>query len=230
MLNLTLNDQVNEEVVEDQRKLFVAKVVSNNDPEGLNRVKVTIEGKLEGEPNSLPWMAPLRLAPFGQGAGFGTFGTPPVGADLLVYLQDGDAEYGFYVAGYLGLQNKHATFSNPNIYGYQDPSGTIMVANMSEGTMSFTHASGYTYTIASDGSFTLDVPGNNSININGTDDQTIGGNRTLNVGGSLTNNVSGSRNDNISGSWNMSMGGGGGTFSSTGPVTISGTRVNINTD
>lgn len=173
MLDQTLSSVVNENT--KVQKLFVAKVLYNQDDLGINRVKVQISGKLEGAHEDLPWFAPLRLAPFGTGAGFGVYGTPPVGADLIVYLQDGDVSAGFYIAGYYGVSNRNNKFSNPNVWGFEDPSGTVLIVNTATETMTFTHSSGYTYTIDSNGNYSMST----------------GGNVTHSVAGSVTINANG---------------------------------------
>lgn len=139
------------------RKLFVAKVTDANDPNGLNRVRVEIPGKIIASPHA-PWFAPFRLAPFGAGAQFGTYGTPPVGAEVIVYLQDGDVNLGFYVAGYQSMSNMHPEFKDPNVWGFADPSGTKLVVNFASKVMVFTHASGIVETYSGSGSYTMFSP------------------------------------------------------------------------
>lgn len=166
MLDQTLSNIVSENTY--VQKLFVAKVLYNKDELGLNRIKAQIPGKLEGSHEDLPWFAPLRLAPFGQGAGFGVYGTPPEGADLIVYLQNGDVAAGFYVAGYYGTSNANAKFANPNVWGFEDPSGTVLIVNTATETMTFTHSSGYTYTIDGSGNYSMSTGGSVLMSIEGS--------------------------------------------------------------
>lgn len=170
MLDETLNDMVSDDN-SSRQKLLVAKVTYVDDPLNINRIKVRIPGRLDGDDSMLPWFAPFRLAPFGMGEGFGIYGSPPVGADVIVYLQNGDISSGFYVAGYHGVPQANSNFSGPNVWGFQDPSGTRMVFNMAAQTLTFFHSSGFTYTISANGSYTMQSPG--AVTVNANDNVTV---------------------------------------------------------
>lgn len=160
-LNHSLQSMVDDSTV--KQTLFVGTVVNNVDPLGINRVQVTISGRLEAGSTDLPWMAPMRVSPFGQGAGFGVYGAPQIGSQVLIEAQDGHLDHAFYVAGYYGVSNANAQFASPDVWGFQDPSGTYLIVNLKTKLWTFHHASGYIYSIDAGGNFSLQTPGNVSV-------------------------------------------------------------------
>lgn len=187
MLDTTINDSVNDD--ENPPPYYVGTVVDRNDPVNINRVRVTIPGKMEGPIDTLPWVAPFRLAPFGQGMGFGVYGVPPLGSRLLVHLQNDDTDYGFYAAGFFCVACANPNFNSPDLWGFQDPSGTMLVVNTATNMWTFTHVSGLTYSYDGNGNRITLVPRNST--------ETINGDSSLNVDGSL--------NEVVKGGWDMDV-------------------------
>lgn len=183
MLDLTTNDAFNED--SSAPPYYVGEVVAVNDPNDLNRIKVRIPGKIEGPVESLPWLAPMRLSPFGQGKGFGVYGTPPVGSHVLVELQNDLANYGFYVAGFFSLECANPNFNSPDLWGFQDPSGSLLVVNLATKIWTFHHVSGLTYTYDQDGNYTSVIPGNRTETIQQGSTSDIAQDWLVKVGGSV---------------------------------------------
>lgn len=213
---MSLDRSISSLMVENDnvRKLFVAKVTDVNDPKGLNRIRVEIPGKIIASPHA-PWFAPFRLAPFGAGAQFGVYGTPPVGAEVIVYLQDGDVNFGFYAAGYQSMGNMHPEFKDPNVWGFADPSGTKLIVNFATKVMVFTHASGIVETYSGSGSYTMFSP----------QDQTLQAqNITLDAVANVV--VKGELVDVQGTTVNVACENG--SVSSSGQLTITGNPINLN--
>jgi hypothetical protein len=79
--------------------MHTGTVFSNEDPEGLGRVRVRIPGLCE--PASA-WAWPFGL-PGAGGADRGGFIAPPKGADVVVFFRNGDIDHPFYAGGNFGL-------------------------------------------------------------------------------------------------------------------------------
>lgn len=183
MLDSTVNDAVAEG--NSPPPYYVGTVVYRDDPFNMNRVKVTIPGKMEGPVETLKWVAPFRLSPFGQGQGFGMYGVPPMGSRLLIYLQNDDIDYGFYAAGFFCVACANPNFSSPDVWGFQDPSGTMLVVNTTTNLWTFTHVSGITYSYDSDGNRVSLVPGNSTETVEGDSTENVSGGWTMDVTGNV---------------------------------------------
>src|ERR1700693_5312455 len=93
------NDRINEASMDElEEGYLVGTVIANNDPLGLNRVQVTIPDILDSNQGPVPWIGPHAYSPFGQGSGYGVYGSPAVGSEVKVKFQEGKANYGFYEA------------------------------------------------------------------------------------------------------------------------------------
>lgn len=181
MLNHSVQSMLNDDTV--SQTLFVGTVVNNVDPLGINRVQVTIPGRLDAG-TELPWMAPMRVSPFGQGAGFGVYGAPQIGSQVLIEAQDGHLDHAFYVSGYYGVSNANAQFASPDVWGFQDPSGTFLIVNLVTKTWTFHHVSGLQYSYDASGNYVMQTPGGSTQNFTGGWDLTVGGNVNINTQGS----------------------------------------------
>lgn len=144
----------------DYSNPFLAKVVFNNDPDKLQRIKVTIPGVLEGKTDDLPWIAPVLYSPFGVTASAGVVHVPAVGSFAVVSFQDGQLYYGLGI-GSLAIKDytpDPILLTNyPNRRGWKDPSGNLFYIDNKSGsvTVHFKHISGTTIDISNSGRVTV---------------------------------------------------------------------------
>lgn len=152
----SLNDNV--QARQDYKEqLFLGTVQNIDDPMGLGRIQAQIVGIYED--GELPWILVRKSSPFGNGPGFGTFGTPAVGSVAIITFQNGDSNYPI-CEGFISIADSiPGTFQNPNVWGFQDPSGNIIVVDMQSGTLTITHSSGTTISVDSSGNLQGDVSG-----------------------------------------------------------------------
>lgn len=140
---------------------FVGTVVANNDPEKLERVKVTIPGLFEDAEDLLPWVAPVRFGsvPNKPGAHGSFGGVPTVGSVVWVILQDGNPQYPLYSGSPImkGGPVAEALVNYPNRRGFKDPAGNLYYSDNTPGSniVTFRHASGTTITVNNDGSVNI---------------------------------------------------------------------------
>ncbi|QBX06673.1 hypothetical protein H1O16_gp260 [Burkholderia phage BcepSaruman] len=200
---------------------YVGVVTANNDPLGLSRVQANVPGLMDTAAGEVPWIGSLRDSPFGYGTGpkgpYGWYGSPQVGSKIKAEAQGGDILRCLYTS-LLTKPDMHPWFTNPQRWGYVDPSGNSLQVDMAAGTWVWTHVSGDQ--ISYDGS-------GNRVNV-------IKANETTNVQGSETHNIQGSLQFNVSGnatvqcsSFNLQCSGNASYSASThqfnGPVTMSST-------
>lgn len=164
-------------------KHFVAKVMENNDPAKLGRVKVSIPNVLdEGEHSiaDLPWAIPFGLSP--QGSGYGSFGPPDIGSFVYVEFQLGDIHYPVYHGGAKNPTTGPVSISSPsypNRYGTKDSRGNHFYVDKATGDMEIFHFSGAILRINAAGDISLNTPGKFSLNAAGDVSLTSGGNMRL---------------------------------------------------
>jgi phage baseplate assembly protein gpV len=134
----------------------------------------------------LPWIGPFKGSIFGQGATWGTAGSPAVGSKVAVLFQNGDPHYPVYVGG-IASKALPGFVSGTN-WGFIDPAGNTLNVNLATKNVSFVSAAGASFVIAPDGSVNVTAPTLNvsatNINLAGAVD--IQGN--VNIDGSLVNN------------------------------------------
>lgn len=160
----SLNDNV--QARQDYRgRPFLGTVQNVDDPLGIGRIQVQIPGIFEeGE---LPWVLVRKSSPFGNGPGFGTFGSPAVGSVAIITFQNGDSNYPI-CEGYISISGSvPGEFQNPNVWGFRDPSGNTLVVDASSGSMTLTHSSGTTISVDSSGSLQGEVSGDLTVNAQG---------------------------------------------------------------
>lgn len=143
-------DQAQQDASEDNYVL--ATVTDNNDPLGLNRIKVSAKGLFDPEQGEQPWIGAHAYSPFGQGSDFGVYGAPALGSKVKVKLQDGDVNQAQYEASAYVKADANPKFASPKTWGYKDPSGNELFVNMETQDWQFTHSSGdvVNYTAAGD--------------------------------------------------------------------------------
>jgi phage baseplate assembly protein gpV len=173
--------------------VFIGTVVDNNDPQKLERVRVTIPNLFQGDTSTLPWCAPKYGRLLASNGGAGSFGVPSIGSTVFVILQQGDPKFPLYVGMPVNSSGRpaEASANYPNRYGFHDEVGNIWYIDKTNGShiMQFTHASGsFSMTVANNGACTVNA--NNGLTINGpvthNGDMTHNGNTSQNGNYSLT--------------------------------------------
>lgn len=146
-------------------RLFIGTVVVNNDPNQLERIKVTIPKLFEtSDPGQLPWVGRRDGGPIATAAGHGSFGlVPRIGDKVWVEFQDGNPLFGLYWHAPIlnGLRVPEANVNYPNRYGWKDPAGNLFMVDTTSGqnTITIQHAAGTTIRINNDGSIDLVAAG-----------------------------------------------------------------------
>ncbi len=232
----SLNDRLaNAEEDAKDTGYIIGTVVDNVDPLGLGRIKVNVPNLFDHNSGDVPWIGPHKKSPFGIGSGFGTYGSPAIGAQVRIKLQDGDPHYGLAEADEYSLPNANPKFKSPQTWGFKDPSGNELFVNMEAQDWQFTHSSGLTLKYDAQGNLRLHVPKDSTTDIVGVQTETVTGNSVKTVGGSdtqtissgLTISVTGDTTITSSGTMNLSAGSDM-NISAGGSVNISGTSINLN--
>ncbi len=191
MLN-SVNDRLDEARQDQTIDGYVeAVVVDNVDPLGIGRIKVRVPNLIDPDLGAVPWIGQHRQSPFGQGPGFGCYGSPAVGAKVRIRLQNGDLNYCLAEADSYHVADANPKFKDPNTWGFKDPSGNELFVNMTTKDWQFTHSSGTKLSYDGQGNSVLATVKNSTA--------TVGGNMSLTVQGNLTATVKGSANVNVTG-------------------------------
>ena len=190
----------------------IGKVVHNNDPQMLQRIKATVPGFLDDQDTeSLPWIGPVHPSEFGMNEHYGVVRVPLVGSLVVVKFQGGDVHHGMYV-GYVPTSQfsknmPEALKTNyPNRVGYIDPMGTVVYTDVTTGEITINHFAGSIVTFEPSGKLikiisNLDITGNIHLVGNLTQE----GNTTQTGNSDITGNTSVSGNSSIGG--NATIGG-----------------------
>lgn len=147
-------------------------VVDNNDPQGLDRIKVRIPELYDPDKGEVPWCLPIKYSPFGQGSGWGVYGVPAIGSTVCIQIQQNNFEYPVYI-GTL-LRNPGEGFGSPDVWGFKDPSGNSLHVNTKTQSWDFYQSSGISLHMEN-GNYSLKINGKCDINI-GNDCNVIAGN------------------------------------------------------
>jgi hypothetical protein len=188
-------------VADDLTREYLGVVVDNNDPKKLGRVKVTIDGLLEGSASDLPFVQSKMNPDF--------FMVPEVGDKLRITFRDGDIYMPEYSGYYHTTETHNSEFDTdyPNSLGIersgfkikynkqselfeiQTPNGSFMQINK-DGDVKF--ESKKDFIVNSDGKITFQSAGNVEIKSDGTATFSGTGGTTLGDSASVTN-VNGSQ-------------------------------------
>lgn len=139
---------------------FIGKVVDNNDPKRLQRIKVEIPNLLVGDTASLPWCFPAQHSLFGMTDTAYSVGIPVIGSTVMVEFQGGDLHYGV-VSSCLHTSNTSISgelaVNYPNRRGWLDPANNLFYVDITSGQVivHFVHKSGSRFTIADNGKVTV---------------------------------------------------------------------------
>ena len=214
-------------------KFFLGKVVENVDPLNISRIKASVQGLYDPDSGDIPWAGPVKFSPFGCGPAWGPYGSPEIGSDVLILLQDGDAHYPVYWSVQMFA---NASFPSGTSWGFQDPYGNFFRMDAAK-TVKVETASGVKINIDGEGNVSINVPGNSKTTVgkdyklNVTGDCAIGveGDCKVTVGGAckvtaptteLESEVTVTGNTTMNGNLLLN-----GNFDSSGNMTNNGTNV-----
>lgn len=168
---------------------YLGTVINNNDPLGIGRVQASVPGLYDHSKGPVPWIGPIKDSPFGFGTSskgpFGVYGSPAVGSQIKVELQKGDENNALYTP-MPTAPSANPAFANPQVWGFQDPSGNQLVVNMQTGMWTWTHSSGDSINYDSAGDRVTVVKGNSTETVSGNLNITVQGNSSFDVTGTAT--------------------------------------------
>lgn len=182
-------------------------VVDNADPLRLRRIKVTVQGRLEGPIDLLPWCAQLNPADLGGTPGTSQTVVPIVGSEVAVDFRNGiyaPSYVGFWTTGGVTQPEYSAPLPNnsPTTYGNRDPNGNQTVTDMATGQADYIHQSGSYTRYNSEGdieiraarNMTLKAVGDLNIAVDGNINLFVNGKFVVGVGGDLDVDAAGTFN------------------------------------
>jgi type VI secretion system secreted protein VgrG len=162
-----------------------AKVIDNNDPDGLGRVKV--EFYWAGGNIKSDWM---RLIQPHAGSGKGFYFIPEVGEEVLVGFEGGSAERPYVVGTqYNGSESSGYSSSGNDQKVIHTRSGTKMIFNDAEGSVLIEDPSGNTWHMDGKGNINANAPKNFTLNAGENISMTAGKNVTISAGENLENSA-----------------------------------------
>lgn len=138
---------LNEFQADDYSGYLLGTVVFNNDPDRLQRIKVSIPRLLTGDPANLPWISPINRSPFGLTSNAGTVEVPALGSLVLVEFQGGNIYYGLCMGSVPTKSytpNPALLLNYPNRRGWADIAGNLLWIDTTSGQVEFhlKHSSG----------------------------------------------------------------------------------------
>ena len=156
-----------------------ARVIDNNDPMGMGRVKVQFPWQ-EDKNRTTPW---IRLIQPHSGTGKGFHFIPEIGEEVLVGHESGNAEKPFVMGThYNGGETSGYHTSGNDKKVIHTRSGTKIILNDAEGSVFIEDPSGNNYLMDGKGSIKVNAPQNISFNAGNNLDVNVGNNMTFNVG------------------------------------------------
>ena len=240
----SVNDRLSEATKDDEYLLPIIGIVQENaDPLGIARIKVKITNVLDADQGPVPWCLPTKKSPFGQGAGYGVYGSPAVGSPVRITFQGGDPHYPVYEADEYLAAHANPKFKDPKTWGYKDPGGSELFVNYETGAWEWTHQSGTSFKYDGDGNMSMHVAKDQTNDVVGNVTTTVGGNVTETVNGSLNETVQGNATLTYQSALNFTVVGdaqigiqgsltanvGGNTnLTSGGPLNVSAPTINLN--
>lgn len=163
-----------------------ARVLDNNDPSGMGRVRVQFPWQ-EKKGEKSPW---IRLIQPHSGSGKGFHFIPEIGEEVLIDFESGNAEKPFVVGTqYNGSETSSYHTSGNDKKVIHTRSGTKIILNDAEGSVFIEDPSGNTYLMDGQGNINVNAPKNMTF--------TAGDNLNINVGKNMTTNVGMNKSDTI---------------------------------
>jgi len=178
---------------------YRAKVLDNDDPSKLGRIKVEIYPMMIGEVTArtltevegiptavLPWASPAYPLFDGAGVGFGSFSVPKVDSFVFVFFENGDLYQPVYFAeaadGVHGLPTERIT-NYPNRKVLKTENGIVIEINDEQNNeqVKITHPTGSYLEIDENGNIL--ISGENNIIISAVGDVNITSGGDVNING-----------------------------------------------
>jgi hypothetical protein len=147
-------------------KIWIGKVVDNNDPRKLGRIKVMIDSLFGGiSINHLPWVSPIKSVLLGSNSSTSHFSVPEIGTFVIVKFEK-TVYNGYYIGEIQSLPTHQSLFDEnyPETYGFQDASGNYFKINKSTKTIEVYHSSGTHIVIDQQGNISIQAVGDVNIN------------------------------------------------------------------
>lgn len=146
---------------------WTGKVVDNEDPDKLGRVKILVFGFYDELPKSaLPWAVPDISYIGGTN---GSFIIPEVGTFVRGYFDQGDIQKPIYDSVAFSMQTALNAVKNPSIMKFEDyphkmvlmetDQGDYLTLNRADGETRFHHRTGLDITVGADGSLHINIGG-----------------------------------------------------------------------
>lgn len=136
------------------------KVVDNNDPKRLGRVKMQIPGILtETDFTKLPWIYPKNPVGFGGTPDGSDLSVPTVGAELTVEFPYKEIYFGFYTGYQRSETTRQGLFFEdyPFSYGKRDTQNTYFKVNRAKKYAEFRHTSRMRLLVEREGETTMET-------------------------------------------------------------------------
>lgn len=232
----SVNDRLQDATQDDVYDGYIiGTVVENNDPDGIARIKVRVTNVMDSDLGPIPWCLPSKHSPFGQGQGYGVYGSPAVGSPVRIKFQDGDPNYPVYEADEYLKAHANPKFLSPKTWGYKDPGGSELWVDYETGAWEWTHQSGDTVKYDGQGNVTVYIKGNSKTQIEGNEEtattgtltKTVDGNVTTEYKSNLNFTVVGSAQINVQGNLDAQVGGTA-NVTSGGAMNLRGSTINLN--
>lgn len=180
--------------------IFIGTVVSVDDPDQIERIKVHIPNVFDNpDPQLLPWVGRRDGGPIAnKGSDYGSFGlVPGVGSKVFVEFQGGNPDFPLYWKSpkQKGGSPAEALVNYPNRYGWKDPAGNVIYIDTtpSQVTLKVTHVSGTVVTIDNSGKMSVEGVDTLEMEFVGNASIKAGGNMNLEADGNVV--IKGARID-----------------------------------
>ena len=177
MLIKPYGDLVNKDNLDPYTQSYVGKVVDNNDPDKLKRVKVLIDLWDYLTDEELPWVRQKGDGSTGNSPDNTQHNIPEIGSEVRVSFPTNNPEEPEYSGIETTVANRCSVFdeSYPHTYGNKDSAGNVIMHNKETGISVFQHNSGTTIQMDKDGALTITSVAGGCIHIDSM------GNCTMNV-------------------------------------------------
>lgn len=161
------------------------KVVFNDDPKKLGRIKCQIKGLIESsDANVLPWAYPFTFQ-MGVKPDSMTFQVPEVGSEVIIFFPYNNIYAPYYMGGSISeLTQTPGVFEDdyPNTEGFINSIPLFFRVNKAQKTIEFYNdGNKFTVRVDSDGNLLINVPKSLIINIGQDYQIKIGGNKAVKV-------------------------------------------------
>ncbi len=192
-------------------------VVDNDDPDKLQRVKVTIQNVMEGDKEDLPWVAPKNIdTGFGITKDAGGIYVPALDSILVIEFQGGDIHYGLTVGSMHTARytpDPDLLKNYPDRRGWHDTKKNKAYIDVTEGEaiMHLEHFSLTMIQVEDDGEVNVTIVKDCNVTIKGDLNITVSGDTNITTDG--TTNIETKGDTNIS---------------SDGDVNVTGSTINLN--